>query len=122
MSTERPPTVRQSQPIKFAGAALMQRSVACWIARISVGFVQSREMLDVGTEGISIMRKLMIAAALVSTAMATPAMARDGAPYVGLDVGVLRPSPLSQIGRASCRERGDECGVAGAFQIRQYIV
>src|SRR5215213_7523877 len=62
---------------KFGGAALVQRSVACWIDRISVGFVQSRGMLDVGTEGISIMRKLMIAAALVSTALATPALARD---------------------------------------------
>src|SRR5260221_13808610 len=51
-------------------------------------------MLDVGTKGISIMRKLMIAAALASTAFATPALARDGAPYVGIDAGLLRPSPL----------------------------
>ena len=41
------------------------------------------------------MRKLMIATALVSTVLATPALARDGAPYVGIDAGLLRPSPLS---------------------------
>ena len=40
------------------------------------------------------MRKLMIAAAVVSTAVGTPAFARDGAPYVGVDAGLLRPSPL----------------------------
>src|SRR4051794_40596041 len=45
-------------------------------------------------KGSSIMRKLMIAAAVVSTAVGTPAFARDGAPYVGVDVGLLRPSPL----------------------------
>jgi hypothetical protein len=51
-------------------------------------------MLDVGKKGIPIMRKLMIVAALVSTAIATPALARDGAPYVGIDAGLLRPSSL----------------------------
>ena len=40
------------------------------------------------------MRKLMIAAALVSTALATPALARDGSIYVGLDAGLLRPDSL----------------------------
>jgi OmpA-OmpF porin, OOP family len=40
------------------------------------------------------MRKLVIAAALVSAAVATPAVARDGAPYVGIDAGVLRPDNL----------------------------
>ncbi|MGN6588674.1 MAG: OmpA family protein, partial [Sphingomicrobium sp.] len=40
------------------------------------------------------MRKLTIAAALISTAMASPAMARDGAIYVGIDAGLLRPQRL----------------------------
>src|SRR3954471_3488924 len=40
------------------------------------------------------MRKLVIAAALLSTATATPALARDGAAYVGLDAGLLRPNSL----------------------------
>ncbi len=40
------------------------------------------------------MRKLMIAAALVSTALATPAVARDGSAYVGIDAGVVKPSSL----------------------------
>ena len=40
------------------------------------------------------MRKLMVAAALASTAFATPALARDGAPYVGIDAGLLKPSNL----------------------------
>src|SRR4051794_30209992 len=41
------------------------------------------------------MRKLVIAAALLSTATATPALARDGAAYVGLDAGLLRPNKLN---------------------------
>ena len=41
------------------------------------------------------MRKLMIAAALVSTAMATPALARDGSAYVGIDAGVMKPGRLN---------------------------
>ena len=40
------------------------------------------------------MRKLVIAAALLSTAVATPAFARDGAPYVGIDAGLVRPDKL----------------------------
>ncbi len=36
------------------------------------------------------MRKLMTAAALVSTALATPAFARDGSGYFGIDVGVMK--------------------------------
>ena len=40
------------------------------------------------------MRKLFIAGALVSTALASPALARDGAPYVGIDAGVLVPDDL----------------------------
>jgi len=39
------------------------------------------------------MRKLLIAAALVSTAVGTPAFARDGSVYVGVDAGLLKPSP-----------------------------
>jgi len=37
------------------------------------------------------MRKLLIAGALVSTALATPAFARDGSVYAGLDGGLVRP-------------------------------
>jgi hypothetical protein len=40
------------------------------------------------------MRKLVAAAALLSTAIAAPAVARDGAPYVGVDAGVVRPDNL----------------------------
>src|SRR5947209_10728795 len=40
------------------------------------------------------MRKLVIAAALVSTALATPAFARDGAAYVGIDAGVMKANSL----------------------------
>jgi len=40
------------------------------------------------------MRKLMVAAALVSTVLATPAMARDGSIYAGIDAGLLRPNSL----------------------------
>jgi opacity protein-like surface antigen len=41
------------------------------------------------------MRKFMIAAALVSTATATPALARDGSAYVGIDAGVQSASRLT---------------------------
>ena len=41
------------------------------------------------------MRKLVIAAALLSTAVATPALARDGAPYLGIDAGLVRPNNLN---------------------------
>src|SRR4249919_2099683 len=40
------------------------------------------------------MRKLMIAAAVVSTAVGTPAVAHDGAAYVGLDVGLMSPRSM----------------------------
>jgi opacity protein-like surface antigen len=64
-------------------------------AAVFRSFGQSRGMLDLGTKGNPIMRKLMIVAAIVSTALTTPAAARDGAPYVGIDAGLLRPSPLN---------------------------
>ena len=38
------------------------------------------------------MRKLVIGAALLSTAIATPAFARDGSPYVGVDAGIMKPN------------------------------
>jgi hypothetical protein len=41
------------------------------------------------------MRKLMIAAAFLSTATATPALARDGSVYVGLDAGLIRAQSLN---------------------------
>lgn len=41
------------------------------------------------------MRKLMIAAALTSTAVAAPAVARDGSGYVGLDAGLVRAASLN---------------------------
>jgi opacity protein-like surface antigen len=40
------------------------------------------------------MRSIMIAAALASAAFATPALARDGSAYVGIDAGVESPSSL----------------------------
>ena len=40
------------------------------------------------------MRITMIAAVLVSTALATPAIARDGSAYVAIDAGVQSPSKL----------------------------
>jgi len=40
------------------------------------------------------MRKLVIAAALLSTAIAAPAFARDGSAYVGIDAGIVRPDNL----------------------------
>jgi opacity protein-like surface antigen len=40
------------------------------------------------------MRKFVIAAALVSVALGTPALARDGSPYVGADAGLLKPERL----------------------------
>jgi OmpA-OmpF porin, OOP family len=40
------------------------------------------------------MRKSMIVAALVCSAASTPALARDGSAYVGLDAGLLKPSSL----------------------------
>ena len=40
------------------------------------------------------MRKFMMAAALVSACFATPALARDGSAYVGIDAGVQSPSSL----------------------------
>jgi hypothetical protein len=46
-------------------------------------------------QGVSAMRKLVAAAALLSTAIATPALARDGSPYVGIDAGVIRPNSLN---------------------------
>ena len=35
------------------------------------------------------MRKLIIALALTTTVLASPALARDGSPYVGFDLGGL---------------------------------
>ena len=40
------------------------------------------------------MRMLIIAGALVSVEIAGPALARDGAPYVGVDAGIMKPEPL----------------------------
>ncbi|MFL6726858.1 MAG: outer membrane protein [Sphingomicrobium sp.] len=40
------------------------------------------------------MRKLMIAAALASTAFATPALARDGSAYIGFDAGIMKANKL----------------------------
>ena len=40
------------------------------------------------------MRKLMIAAAVVTTASGTPALAHDGAAYVGVDVGLMSPRSM----------------------------
>jgi OOP family OmpA-OmpF porin len=40
------------------------------------------------------MRKLMLAATLLSTAVATPAMARDGSAYVGIDAGIAKAQTL----------------------------
>jgi opacity protein-like surface antigen len=40
------------------------------------------------------MRKLVVAAAFLSTAIATPALARDATPYVGIDAGLVRPDKL----------------------------
>src|SRR5947209_12676940 len=37
------------------------------------------------------MRRLTFAAALVSTALASPAFARDGAAYIGIDAGIMKP-------------------------------
>src|SRR5438270_7247417 len=47
------------------------------------------------------MRKLIIAAALVSTVAATPAFAGDGAAYVGIDAGVIKPNRLNLTFRNS---------------------
>src|SRR3954447_8330107 len=42
------------------------------------------------------MRKLILAAALASaSAFATPAAARDGSPYVGIDAGIMKPDRLT---------------------------
>lgn len=41
------------------------------------------------------MRKLVIAAALVSAAWAPPALARDGSAYVGVDAGIVKPQALN---------------------------
>jgi opacity protein-like surface antigen len=40
------------------------------------------------------MRKLVVAAALLSTVMATPAFARDGSFYAGIDAGAVKPDRL----------------------------
>ena len=40
------------------------------------------------------MRKLVTAAALLSAAIATPALARDGSLYVGVDAGIMKPNRL----------------------------
>src|SRR6476659_852121 len=40
------------------------------------------------------MRTLAIAALIESTALATPAAARDGSDYVGVDAGVIKPTSL----------------------------
>jgi len=41
------------------------------------------------------MRKVIIATAIASTFLATAANARDGRPYVGLDLGLLQPETLA---------------------------
>ena len=41
------------------------------------------------------MRRFVIAAALACVATAAPAWARDGAPYVGIEAGVVQPSMLN---------------------------
>src|SRR5260221_12213571 len=63
-------------------------------AKLFRSFIQSRGNARRRTKGNPIMRKLMVAAALASTAFATPALARDGAPYVWIDAGLLKPSDL----------------------------
>ena len=40
------------------------------------------------------MRRVIIAAAIASTFVATAANARDGRPYVGLDFGLVKPETL----------------------------
>lgn len=40
------------------------------------------------------MRKLAFAAALLSTALVTPALARDGSAYAGIDAGIIKPNAL----------------------------
>ena len=46
------------------------------------------------------MRKLAIAMALASTGLATPAVARDNSPYVGVEGGILIVEDMDEIGRA----------------------
>src|SRR5690349_788466 len=40
------------------------------------------------------MRKFALVLALASTAVASPALARDGSAYMGVDAGVMRPQAL----------------------------
>jgi len=59
------------------------------------------------------MRKYLFLAAVAAAAVASPAVARDNSPYVGIEGGVLLPRDTNfdvdalfpKIGRASCRER-----------------
>ncbi len=41
------------------------------------------------------MRKLVLAAALATSVLATPALARDGSIYAGVEAGVVQPSMLN---------------------------
>ena len=66
------------------------------------------------------MRNFLLAA-VATAAIASPAMARDGSPYVGVDVGVMAPKDTSinlDLGFPDCHparhpERAD------AFQFRR---
>src|SRR5258708_31642422 len=83
-----------SVPIKFPLRLCGNGWRVVGTIRIRVTFDQSRVIARSRKKGDSIVRKLMIAAALVSTALATPAVARDGSAYVGIDAGVVKPSSL----------------------------
>src|SRR5690606_13993740 len=55
---------------------------------LSCGYRVSAVLRDTFERGIQ-MRKLALAAALATSALATPALARDNSWYVGVDAGVL---------------------------------
>lgn len=56
--------------------------------KLSCGYRVSAVLRDTFERGIQ-MRKLALAAALATSALATPALARDNSWYVGVDAGVL---------------------------------
>jgi opacity protein-like surface antigen len=56
-------------------------------------FIQSRGIAPLEKED-PIMRRIKIVAVLLSAIVATPALARDGSPYVGIDAGVTKAQSL----------------------------
>src|SRR5689334_19095554 len=82
------PHFRRCRPLPCRNVATLQRSKGSGRQRGKRTLLKKEYM---------IMRKLLFAAA-ATVALATPAVAKDGSPYVGLDAGLLIPQKQDVFG------------------------